>query len=285
MRVSPAFRFISRTTLLALLVVVAGCSLFHRGKKGDPMDTQTVEQLYQQGIEAIESGNNDYAIRTFQRLTSRFPFGPYTEQSQLDLAYAQYKSDKADEAYSTINRFIKTYPTNKHVDYAFYLRGLINFDRSGGFLEQYVGEDMTQRDQSNLRQSFDDFGALLSRYPQSRYAEDGRQRMVFLRNTMAQSQLNIALFYLKREAYVAAANRAKSIIETFPQSEQAGSALAVMAQSYKMLGQDKLADDAERVLKLNYPNHPFFEGRWPHYRSNWWKLIPLTNRGTSRQGS
>jgi len=139
---------------------------------------------------------------------------------------------------------------------------------------------MTQRDQANLRQSFDDFGALLSRYPQSRYAEDGRQRMVYLRNTMAQSQLNIALFYLKRDAYVAAANRAKTIVETYPQSAQAGSALAVLAQSYKALGQDKLADDAERVLKLNYPDHPFFEGRWPHYRSNWWKLIPLTNRGT-----
>jgi len=280
MRVSPAFRFILRTSLLVLLVALAGCSWFGRGKKGDPMDTLTVEQLYQQGADAIVSGNNDYAVRTFQRLTARFPFGPYTEQAQLDLAYAQYKSDKSDEAYSTINRFIKTYPTHKHVDYAFYLRGLINFDRSGGFLEQYVGEDMTQRDQANLRQSFDDFGALLSRYPQSRYAEDGRQRMVYLRNTMAQSQLNIALFYLKRDAYVAAANRAKTIVETYPQSAQAGSALAVLAQSYKALGQDKLADDAERVLKLNYPDHPFFEGRWPHYRSNWWKLIPLTNRGT-----
>jgi len=280
MRVSPAFRIILRTSLLVLIVALAGCSWFGRGKKGDPMDTLTVEQLYQQGADAIISGNNDYAVRTFQRLTARFPFGPYTEQAQLDLAYAQYKSDKSDEAYSTINRFIKTYPTHKHVDYAFYLRGLINFDRSGGFLEQYVGEDMTQRDQANLRQSFDDFGALLSRYPQSRYAEDGRQRMVYLRNTMAQSQLNIALFYLKRDAYVAAANRAKTIVETYPQSAQAGSALAVMAQSYKALGQDKLADDAERVLKLNYPDHPFFEGRWPHYRSNWWKLIPLTNRGT-----
>jgi outer membrane protein assembly factor BamD len=279
MRVSPSFRFVLRTALLVLFVVLAGCSWFHRGKKGDPMDTMSVEQLYQTGNEALQSGNDDYASRAFQRLIARFPFGPYTEQSQLNLAYAQYKSDKPDDAYSTINRFIKTYPTHRHVDYAYYLRGLINFNRAGGFLERYVGEDMTKRDGANLRQSFDDFGSLISRYPQSRYTADARQRMIHLRNLMAQADLNIALFYLKREAYVAASNRAKAIIEMYPQTPQAGDALAIMMQSYKKLGQDKLADDAERVLKLNYPDHPSLRGHWPDYRSNWWKLIPLTNRG------
>lgn len=279
MRVSSSFRFVLRTALLVLFVALAGCSLFHRGKKGDPMDTMTVEELYRQGVSGLDAGNNDLAIRSFTRLSSRFPFGPYTEQAQLNLAYAQYKDDKPDDAYSTINRFIKTYPTHRHVDYAFYLRGLINFNRSGGFLERYVGQDMTKRDQMNLHQSFDDFGALLGRYPQSAYAPDARQRMVHLRNEMAQSDLNIAMFYLKRGAFVAASNRAKTIVETYPQTPQAGDALAVMAQSYRKLGQDKLADDAERVLKLNYPDHPALSGKWPHYRSNWWKLIPLSNRG------
>ena len=279
MRVSSSFRPVLRLALLALFVALAGCSLFHRGKKGDPMDTLPVEQLYQQGNEALQSGNNDYAVRTFQRLIARFPFGPYTEQSQLNLAYAQYKSDKPDDAYSTVNRFIKTYPTHRHIDYAYYLRGLVNFNRSGGFMERYVGLDMTQRDQANLRQSFDDFGALVTRYPQSRYAADGRQRMIHLRNMMAQADLNVALFYLKRGAYVASSNRAKSIIETYPQTPQAGDALAIMVESYKNLGQQKLADDAERVLKLNYPDHPFFSGHWPEYRAWYWKLIPLSNRG------
>jgi outer membrane protein assembly factor BamD len=280
MRVSPSFRFILRVALLMLLVALAGCSLFHRGaKKGNPLDTMTVEELYRKGVDGLDAGNNDLAIRAFTRLNSRFPFGPYTEQAQLNLAYAQYKSDKPDDAYSTINRFIKTYPTHRHVDYAYYLRGLINFDRSGGFLERYVGQDMTKRDQANLRQSFDDFGALLGRYPQSAYAADAHQRMIHLRNMMAQSDLNIALFYLKREAYVAASNRAKALIETYPQTPQAGDALAVMVRSYRKLGQDKLADDAERVLKLNYPDHASLHGNWPHYRSNWWKLIPLSNRG------
>ena len=146
-------------------------------------------------------------------------------------------------------------------------------------IERYVGQDMSKRDQANLRQSFDDFGALVARYPASAYTADSRQRMVYLRNVMAQSELHIAVFYLRRNAYVAAANRAKAIVETYPQSPQAGDALAIMVESYKNLGQPKLADDAERVLKLNYPDHPVFSGHWPEYRSWYWKLVPLSNRG------
>lgn len=275
MRVSPATRIVLRIAFIALIAAVSGCSWFKRGK-GDPMDTLPVEQLYQRGVEAIDSGNRDLASRTFERLISRFPFGPFTEQSYLNLAYVQYKDHKPEDAYSTVNRFIKTYPTHRHIDYAYYLRGLINFNRSAGFLERYVGQDMTRRDQANVRQSFDDFGALVSRYPRSRYAEDARQRMIYLRNTMAQSELNVALYYLKRGAYVASANRAKAIIETYPQSPHAGDALAVMMQSYAGLGQDDLAKDTRRVLELNYPDHPALAGKWPDYPSNWWKLVPLT---------
>ena len=279
MRVSRSYRHFARLALLVLLVALAGCSLFHRGKKGDPMDTLPVEQLYQQGVDALDAGNYDFASRSFERLVARFPFGAYTEQSTINLAYAQYKDGKPDDAYSTVNRFIKTYPTHRHIDYAYYLRGLINFNRSAGFVERWVGQDMTKRDQANLRQSFDDFTALITRYPNSNYAADSRQRMIYLRNMMAQSELHIAVFYLRRNAYVAAANRAKSIVETYPQSPQAGDALAIMVKSYHELGQDKLADDAKRVLELNYPDHPSLKGRWPSYRSNWWKLIPLQNRG------
>lgn len=278
MRVSPATRIVLRIAFVALIAAVSGCSWFGRGK-GDPIDTLPVEQLYQRGVDALDSGNSELASRTFQRLIARFPFGPYTEQSHLNLAYVQYKDHKPEDAYSTVNRFIKTYPTHRHIDYAYYLRGLINFNRSAGFLERYVGQDMTQRDQANVRQSFDDFGSLVSRYPRSRYAEDARQRMIYLRNTMAQSELNIALYYLQRHAYVASSNRAKSIIETYPRSPQAGDALAVMMQSYAGLGQEDLSKDARRVLELNYPDHPALAGRWPDYPSNWWKLIPLTNRG------
>ena len=138
---------------------------------------------------------------------------------------------------------------------------------------------MTKRDQAFVRQSFDDFADLLRRYPNSRYVPDARQRLVYLRNGMAQSELSISMFYLRKGAYVAAANRAKALVESYPRTPQVGDALAVMSESYHKLGQEKLATDAERVLKLNYPNHPYFAGDWPRYRSNWWKLLPLTNRG------
>jgi outer membrane protein assembly factor BamD len=279
MRVSPASRIVLRIVVITLVAALCGCSWFKRGGKGDPMDTLPVEQLYQRGVDALDSGNNDLAMRSFQRLISRFPFGPYTEQSHLNLAYAQYRDHKPDDAYSTANRFIKTYPTHRHIDYAYYLRGLINFNRSSGFLERYVGQDMTQRDQANVRQSFDDFGSLVSRYPTSRYAEDARLRMIHLRNMMASSELNIALYYLKRGAYVASSNRAKAVVEAYPQSPQAGDALAVLMLSYAKLGQEDLSGDARRVLELNYPAHPALTGEWPDYPSNWWKLVPLTNRG------
>ena len=138
---------------------------------------------------------------------------------------------------------------------------------------------MTKLDQAFIRQSFDDFADLLRRYPNSRYVPDARQRLVYLRNGMAQSELGIAMFYLRKGAYVAAANRAKALLESYPRTPQVGDALAVMSESYHNLGQDKLAADSERVLKLNFPNHPYFAGDWPHYRSNWWRLLPLTNRG------
>ncbi|MEO8460575.1 MAG: outer membrane protein assembly factor BamD [Dokdonella sp.] len=278
MRASNYSRATLRALLLLLIVALAGCSLFGK-KKADPVETLPVGDLYQKGVDQLDNGSYTNAGKTFQRLIGRFPFGPYTEQSQLNLAYAQYKDNKPDDAYSTVNRFIKTYPTHKHVDYAYYLRGLINFDREVDFLSRFVGLDPTKRDQAFARQSFDDFSDLVKRYPQSRFVPDARQRLIYLRDGMSQADLAIAIFYLRQGAYVAASNRAKDILQTYPQSPQVGDALAVMVESYRKLGQDKLADDTERVLKLNYPNHPFFTGDWPNYRSNWWKLLPLTNRG------
>src|SRR6201999_1486733 len=199
MRLSSPLKFF----LLVLIVLASGCSLFHRHKQDDA-EVLPVEQMYSTAKQSLMAENFGRAIHYYQRLIARFPFGPYTEQATLDLAYAQYKTDKQDDAYSTANRFIKTYPTHRHIDYAYYLRGLINFNRSAGMLERYVGQDMTKRDQANLRQSFDDFGALVTRYPTSAYTADSRQRMVYLRNMMAQSDLHIAVFYLRRNAYVAA---------------------------------------------------------------------------------
>jgi len=258
------------------LFFAAACS---RVKKDDVAETLPVEAMYAEAKSSLESGNLDRSLKYYKRLIARFPFGPYTEKSQMELAYAEFKARKPDDAYSSINRFIKTYPTHGEIDYAYYLRGLINFERESGLLERYVNMDMTKRDQGFARQSFDDFSELLNRYPESRYAEDARQRMIYLRNAMAQAELNIAEYYLRRGAYVAAANRSKYIVENYQRTPQAGDALAIMTASYKSLGQAKLAEESEQVLKLNYPDHPYFHGDWPPQPAFWKRIVPFTNKG------
>ena len=152
---------------------------------------------------------------------------------------------------------------------------MINFDRDRGFLDHYANQDMTKRDQGNTLQSFEDLNELLTRFPNSRYAGDARQRMIYLRGNLAKAQLNIAEFYLQRGAYVAASNRAKDIVEKYQRTPEAGDALAVMVLSYKALSEEKLASDTERVLQLNYPDHPYFKGHWPKHGHWWMRMIPF----------
>ena len=265
-----------RLVLLVLVIAVAGCSRGNR--KGDPIETLPVDQVYALAKESLQNNNLDRAAKSYERLIARFPFGPYTEQAQLELAYAQYKDHKEEEAYSSVNRFIKTYPTHKHIDYAYYLRGLINFDRTNGLLERYIGRDQAKRDQGFSSQAFEDFGELLKRYPESKYVPDARQRMIYLRNNMARAELNVALYYLRIKAYVAAANRAEKIVENYQRTPQAVDALAVMVESYGKLGQEKLSADARRVLETNDPDHPYFKGHFPPKRKSWKRMIPFTNR-------
>ncbi len=262
--------------LVGMLFLAAGCS---RVKKEAETEVLPVEQMYSEAKTSLENNNVDRAITYYKRLIARFPFGPYTEQAQLELAYAQYKTRLPDDAYSSINRFIKTYPTHKHIDYAYYLRGVINFNREGGLLERVVAQDMTKRDQGFARQAFDDLSELVNKFPDSPYSNDARQRMVYLRNAIARAELNVAIYYLRHGAYVAAANRSKYIVENYQRTPQAADALAVMVKSYKSLGQDKLAGETERVLKLNYPDHPYFKGDWPPGPSKWKRLVPFTNKG------
>ena len=257
--------------VLAIALLGAAC---RKDGRLDETETLPVDQLYAEAKALLEAGNYERSVRYYRRLVARFPFGKYTEQAELDTAYAQYKAGEPEEALSTINRFIRQYPTNKHVDYAYYLRGLINFNREVGLLERYVANDNTRRDLGFARQSFQDFGELLKRFPDSRYAEDARQRMIYLRNGLAQGELNVAQYYFRREAYIAAQGRAKYIIENYQQTPQASEALAIMAESYKRLGQQKLAEDTIRVLQLNYPDHPYRQGDWPARGNKWWQLIP-----------
>jgi outer membrane protein assembly factor BamD len=260
-RYSGLFRLLAMVLVLALST---GCGRFM--KKDDPLETLAVEQMYEEGKKASRSSNWGRAQRYYQRLIARFPYGPYTEQAQLELAYAQYKGGKAEDAQSTISRFIRTYPAHQHVAYAYYLKALINFERDNNFLDRIASIDTTLRDQSALQESFNDFADLLRRHPDTVYAADARQRMVHLRNQMAKQEISVGMYYLRRNAYVAAANRGKYVLELYPQSGYQSDALALMSESYRRLGQDRLADDTRRVLQANDPQHPYLSGDWPEKR-------------------
>ena len=262
----------ARTLFIALmLALLAACG----GRGVQETETLPVEQLYAEAKSSLDGGNYDRAVRYYKRLTSRFPFGDFAEQAQLDLAFAQYKRAEYDDAIGSVNRFIKIYPAHPKIDYAFYLRGLVNFDRNRSYIDRLLPSQAGNRDLEPAKQSFNDFGEMLRRYPQSSYAPDARQRMVFLRNDLANSELTVARYYYRRAAFVGAANRAKYIVENYQQAEQIPDALAVMAASYEALGQPELAADAKRVLELNAPDHPYLTGVDSDKRSFWSKLWPF----------
>ncbi|MFY2765311.1 outer membrane protein assembly factor BamD [Arenimonas sp. MALMAid1274] len=253
--------------ILVLVATLSGCQSIGKlfgGNKEEATETLPVEAMYSEAKGSMLGRNYDRSARFYQRLVSRFPYGVYSEQAQLELAYVLYKQAKTEEATSAINRFIRTYPTHRHIDYAHYLKALINFDRSSSLLLRLARQDMSQRDLGAPTQSLNDFAEVVRDYPNSVYAPDARQRMIYLRNLLAQHEINVGLYYLRRDAYVAAANRGKYILQTYPQSAYDGDAVALMAASYSALGQEQLAADARKVLEQNYPDHDYLDGgRWP----------------------
>ncbi|HLU13201.1 MAG TPA: outer membrane protein assembly factor BamD [Arenimonas sp.] len=276
------FQQATRFALILLLVAsLAGCKTiggwFSRDKE-DPTETLPVEQMYAEAHGSMTMGNFNRAARYYQRLVARFPYGAYTEQAQLELAYSQYKMRQADEATATIERFIRTYPTHRHIDYAYYLKALINFERGSGMLLRIARQDLASRDLGATQQSLNDFADVVRRYPNSRYAPDARQRMIYLRNRLARHETKVGLYYLRRGAWLAAANRGKYILQQYPQSEHEGDALALMAEAYTRLGQQDLASDARRVLEQNYPQHPYLSGDWPEEKGVLRKLNPFGSK-------
>lgn len=240
---------------LLLFAVLAGCSLFG-GDDDDVARDWTVERLYQEARGAMDSGYYSKAVEYYEFLETRFPFGVYGQQALLDLAYAYYKTEDFESALSACDRFIRLYPQNPHVDYAYYLKGLSNFNRGKGMTERFLPIDLSQRDTNSSMQSFRDFEELLKRFPDSRYAADTTRRMVYLRNVLAQHEVNVATYYMRRGAYVAAANRARFVVENFSRTPSTPEALVIMAKAYRVLEMEDLAADAVRVLEQNYPNHP-----------------------------
>ena len=242
--------------MLAMSVLVGGC-----GKEDLERETgKTAEQMYAEAKHHLERSAYDQAVRGYKQLQTRYPFGRYAEQAQLEMAYVFYKARQPERALSTADRFIRTYPSHPNVDYAYYIRGLTNYEQKVGMLERLMPSRVRDRDQTAAIDAFNDFDELCRRFPDSRYAPDARKRMIFLRNNLSLFEIDVARYYLRRKAYVAAANRARYLLETYPDSPETGGALEVMHIAYTELNLPELADDAMKVLKLNYPDHPYIKG-------------------------
>ena len=260
---SPLFRPLLALAL-GLALTTTGCA----GVKGmfkdkDKNEGLPVSQLYDRAHEKMEKGRWTDAGQVFTRLIAQYPYGAYTEQALMEQAYAQYKAGLHDDAVSSIDRFIRTYPTHKNIAYMYYLRGLSNMARNTVFLSKAFKLDMSNRDLQSPQQAYSDFSTVTTRYPNSAYSADARQRMVFLRNEFARFELNTGLYYLHRGAWVSAADRATYLLETYPQSEYQNDAVALLGESYTRMGNAALAADARRVLEQNDPKHPWLSGRWP----------------------
>jgi len=233
--------------LLLLMLGLQGC-----GGNDKREDGPSAEDLYDQASRALNAQNYPQAIRLYRNLTIRYPFGRHAEQAMLDMAFAQYKGGANDASIESLNRFLRTYPTHPNVDYAWYLKGLVNYDETMNFLRKMMPGRASDRDQQAAHQSFRDFQELIRRHPDSRYVADARQRMVFLRNIMAKYEVQVGEYYERRKAWIAALNRARYVIENYPGAPATIDALKLMARAYEKLDMPELAVDTRDVLENSY---------------------------------
>ena len=221
-------------------------------KEVDITEGWDVEKLFRNARSEMNKGNYKTAIDRYGTLEARYPFGHYATQAQLDIAYAHFKFGEADLAIAAIERFIKLNPRHETTDYAHYLRGIINFNRGGSILDKVVDRDLSNVDRNILLTAYNDFELVIRKYPTSLYTDDSKQRIVYLRNELARSDLKIAQYYASRSAWVASANRTKSIIRDYPGTNAIKQALELQLQAYQALGLDELVTDTKRIIDLNY---------------------------------
>ncbi|MEQ8857700.1 MAG: outer membrane protein assembly factor BamD [Pseudomonadales bacterium] len=251
--------------VLLALVLLGGCSLipFWGGDddEDDPeADLNATEQLLYRNVQrSLAAGNYQQAVENLEQLEARFPFGRYAEQAQLELIYAHYMGFDPEAARSAADRFIRLHPQSANVDYAYYLKGLASFNKNRGLIDRLFATDIAKREMTSAREAYAEFTELLTRFPDSPYAPDARKRMLFLRDLLARHELHVATFYMERRAYVAAANRARYIVENYSKADVVPDALAVLVEANYKLGLEDAANDALRVLSVNFPDYDAFD--------------------------
>jgi outer membrane protein assembly factor BamD len=258
-----------KVAAVALALSLSACGLLP--EKVDETAGWSASKLYSEARDELSSGNYEKAVSHFEKLESRYPFGTYAQQAQMEIAYAHYRQGDAPQALAAVERFIKLHPNHPNVDYMYYLRGLINFNDRGGFFDFISKQDPSERDSKATRDAFEAFKQLAERFPNSVYAPDSIARMKYLVNAMAQYEVHVANYYFRRGAYLAAANRAQAAVSDYREAPAVEEALFIMVRSYDALGLPDLRDDAERVLRKNFPKSAYFTGG-PQKSRSWWKF-------------
>ena len=254
---------------LFLATLFTGCGLLPEVK--DETIGWTANKLYAEAKDSMSDGGYQRAIKYFEKLESRYPYGRFAQQAQIDIAYAYWKDGEPASAVAACDRFIKLHPNHPNVDYVYYLRGLVNFNEDLGLLGQISQQDMTERDPKGARESFDAFRELVTRFPESKYTPDAVLRMKYLVNALASLEVHVARYYMKRNAYVAAVNRAQYALKNYPDAPAIEEALFIMVKAYDQMGMNDLRDDIERVMRKNYPDSVYYT-RGLERKEPWWKL-------------
>jgi outer membrane protein assembly factor BamD len=236
---------------LLILVLISTILFACAGADKDETAGYSAKELYDEAQSAINAAEFQTAVKHLESLEARYPFDPYAKQAQLDIAYAYYKFDELDSATSAVDRFARLHPRDPNMDYVYYLKGLINFNRGQGLLDAWFPREPSRHDPAVLEQAFSDFATLVQRYPDSAYAGDAYQRMVYLRNQLAEKEILIAEFYIERKSWLSSAKRAKQVITRYPNTIWTKRALEIMVESYKNLELDDLAADTQKIIDYN----------------------------------
>lgn len=265
-----SLKLLSLALITTFTLSLSGCGVFSSGD--DSTKTWSAAKLYAEAKQEQDNGNWESAIKLYEKLASRFPFGTYSQQAELEIAYSHYKigdTEHQAQALATIERFIKLHPNHPNLDYMLYLRGLVTFNDSLGFINIITRQDLTERDPKASLDSFDAFKQLVVQFPDSKYTPDATSRMRYLANSLAQYDVHVARYYLRRGAYLAAANRAQSAITQYPDTPAIEEALFILVSAYDSMGLNDLRDDANRVFQKNFPKSAYLNGV---DKKSWWKF-------------
>jgi len=258
-----------RSLAVILALLLCACGLIPDVK--DETAGWSADKLYAEAKDDIAKNDYASAIKYLEKLEARYPYGRYAQQAQIELAYVYFKEGEHASSIAACERFLKLHPNHPNLDYIYYLKGLVNFNEDLGLLGKVSRQDLSERDPKAARDSFDAFKELVSRYPDSKYTPDGIARMKYLVNALASHEVHVARYYMKRGAYVAAANRAQYALLNYAQAPAVEEALFVMVKAYDALGMSDLRDDADRVMHKNFPDSAYFKGT-PGKKDPWWML-------------